>query len=104
MESTKDELTKKSKFSKSRAFLNQACAWFLKIDRVRIVGLRVRVCACVCLHPRLLITSGVIWHDMNLIRLVNKFYSCYMATVVVSLMGVALALIRVVDTDPLRVS
>ena len=36
-------------------FLNQACAgcrptraWFLKIDPVRIVGMRVRVCVCVC--------------------------------------------------------
>ena len=23
-------------------------AWFLKIDPVQIVGMRVRVCACVC--------------------------------------------------------
>ena len=39
------------------------------------------VCACVCVCPpmRLLITSGVIWRDMNLIQLVKKFYSCYMA-------------------------
>ena len=51
-------------------FLNQACAgyrpthaWFLKIDSVRIVGMRacVRVCPC----PRLLITSGMMWHDMK---------------------------------------
>ena len=46
------------------------CAWFLKIDPVWIVGMHVRV--CVCLRPRLLITSGVIWHDMNLIRLVKQ--------------------------------
>ena len=80
--------------------------WFLKIDPVQIVGMRVCVCVCVCVCPRLrlLITSGVIWRDMNLIRLVNKFYCCYMATVVISLMGVALALICVIDTDPLRVS
>ena len=52
----------------------------LKIDPVRIVGMRVRVCTCVCVcvcvcvcpHPRLLIISGVIWHDMNLIRLVKQ--------------------------------
>ena len=25
-------------------FLNQACAWFLQIDPVRIVGMHVRVC------------------------------------------------------------
>ena len=42
-------------------WLNQAHAWFLKIDPVRIVGMRVHVCACVCVCPRpkLLITSGV---------------------------------------------
>ena len=28
--------------------LNQARAWFLKIDPVRIIGMRVHVCACVC--------------------------------------------------------
>ena len=46
-------------------FLNQARAWFLKIDPVQIVGMHVRVFVCPC--PRLLITSGVMWHDMNLI-------------------------------------
>ena len=75
------------------AFLNQARAghrparaWFLKIDPVRIVGMRVRVCVCVCVcpRPRLLITSGMIWRDVNLIRLVKQVlqlsygnYSCY---------------------------
>ena len=39
---------------------------FLKIDAVRIVGMRVRV--RVCPRPRLLIT----WRDMNLIRLVKQ--------------------------------
>ena len=29
------------------------------------------------------ITNGVMWGDMDPIRLVNKFYSCYMAVVVV---------------------
>ena len=38
-------------------FLNQACvrlarAWFLKIDPVRIVGMRVRVCVCACVCVR----------------------------------------------------
>ena len=54
--------------------LNQARAWFLKIDLVRIVGMRVYVCVCVfvCPRPRLLITSGVMWRDMDLIRLVKQ--------------------------------
>ena len=32
----------------------------------------VFVCVCVCSRPRLLITSGVIWRDTNLIRLVKQ--------------------------------
>ena len=31
-------------------FLNQACAWFLKIDPVQIVCMRVCVCMCVCVR------------------------------------------------------
>ena len=83
-------------------FLNQARAWFLKIDAVRIVGMRVRVCVCVCVCvctcmcvcpcPRLLLTGGMIRRDMNLIQLVNKFYSCYMATVVVIVNGCGLSI------------
>ena len=46
------------------------------------------VCVCVCLRvcptPRLLITSGIIW---TLYDSLNKFYSCYMATVVVIVNG-----------------
>ena len=34
--------------------------------------MRVRVSACVCPLPRLLITSGVMWRDMNPIRLVEQ--------------------------------
>ena len=34
--------------------------------------LYVFVCICVCLPPRLLITSGVMWHDMDSIWLVNQ--------------------------------
>ena len=73
-----------------------ASAWFLKIDPVQIVSMRVCVCVCVCVFVcvcvcicvclclRLLITSGMIWtsHDW-----LNKFYSCYMATVVVIISG-----------------
>ena len=49
-----------------------AHACFLKIDLVRIVGMNVCVCASVCPYPRLLITSGVMCHDMDLIQLVKQ--------------------------------
>ena len=59
--------------------------WFLEIDPVRErLYACVRVCVCVCPRPRLLITSGVIYTSYD--RL-NKFYSCYMATVVVIVNG-----------------
>ena len=38
------------------------------------------VCVCVCPPPRLLITSGMIWTPYYCL---NKFYSHYMAVVVV---------------------
>ena len=57
-------------------FLNQVRTWFLKSDAVRIV--------CVCPPLRLLITSGVIWTPYDW---VNKFYSFYMAIVVVIVNG-----------------
>ena len=44
----------------------------------------VCVCVCVSLPSRLLITSGVIWAPYDWL---NKFYSCYMATVVVIVNG-----------------
>ena len=47
----------------------------------------VCMCACVCPPPRLLITSGVMWRDMDPYDWLNKFYSCYMATVVVIVNG-----------------
>ena len=54
-------------------FLNQACAglwparaWFFEIDPVRErLYVCLRVCVCVCPPPRLLITSGVMWRDMD---------------------------------------
>ena len=51
-------------------FLNQVHAWFLKIKPVRIVCMCV--CVCVCPPPRLLITSDVMWHDIDSIRLVKQ--------------------------------
>ena len=65
-------------------FLNQACvgnrpvhAWFPKIAFVCEVG---SMCVCVCPPPRLLISSGMIW---TIYDWLNKFYSFYMATVVI---------------------
>ena len=50
------------------------------------------MCIYLCLPPRLLIISGMIWtpHDW-----LNKFYNFYMAAVVSSLVGMAFALIYV---------
>ena len=44
---------------------------FLKLI---LCGLSVcmRVCVCLCPRPRLLITSGVMWRDIDLIRLVKQ--------------------------------
>ena len=48
---------------------------FLKIDPVQIIGmcvcLCVCVCVCVCVAPYL-ITSGMMWRDMDLIQLVKQ--------------------------------
>ena len=44
-----------------------ARAWFLKIDPVRIVGMHACGYVCVCQRPRLLITSGMMWRDVDLI-------------------------------------
>ena len=58
----------------------------LKIVSVWIsVYVFVCVCVCVCVSTlRLLITSGVIWTPYDWL---NKFYSCYMATVVIIVNG-----------------
>ena len=59
-------------------FLYQARAWFLKVEPMRIVSMRVCLCVCVCVcvcvcpPPRLLITSGVMWRDIDPIRLVKQ--------------------------------
>ena len=52
-------------------FLNQACAgcrparaWFLKIVSVQM-SVCVCVCVFVCLPPKLLITSGMKWRDVD---------------------------------------
>ena len=45
----------------------------------------VCVCLCVRLPPRLLITSGMMWSDMNSVQLVKQVLKCSnnMATVVI---------------------
>ena len=49
---------------------------------------------CVCVHPcpRLLITSGMMWRDMDIIQLDKQFYSCYMAIVAVIVNGCGLGI------------
>ena len=42
----------------------------------------VYVCLCVCPLPRLLITSGMMWHKWVPYDWLNKFYHFYMAAVV----------------------
>ena len=55
---------------------------------------------CVC--PKAINNySDMKWRDMNSIRLVNKFYNRYMATVAVIVNGHG---VSVVDANPLRVS
>ena len=44
------------------------CAWLLEITFIRDAGMYVRVCVSVCLLPRLLITSDVIWFMHLMIR------------------------------------
>ena len=66
--------------------------WLLKIVSVWTY---VCVCVCVCVYscvylpPNLLITSGVIWTPYDWL---NKFYSCYMTTVVIITNGYGLGI------------
>ena len=82
--------------NQARASLWPACTWFLKTVSVRMsvcvfvcvcVCMCVHVCVCVCPPPRLLITSSMMWCDMDPCDWLNKFYSCYMATVVIIVNG-----------------
>ena len=61
-------------------FLNQAHDWFLKIVSVGTsVCVFVFVCVwyvCVSASKAILITSGVMWHEMDPYNWLNKFYSC----------------------------
>ena len=50
------------------------------------------VCTYVCIPPRLLTTSGMMWNDMDPYNWLNKFYSCYMATVANIVIGYGLGI------------
>ena len=74
-------------------YLNQACTylwpacdWFLKIvsvwTSIICMCVCVHVCDCVCVPLRLLITSGVIWCDIDPYDWLNKFYGFFMAAAV----------------------
>ena len=77
---------KNFKFKKHiRILLNQVCTchrltctWFIKIVSVQMsvcvcmyVCVFVCVCVCVCLLLRLLIASGMKWHDMDPIIMID---------------------------------
>ena len=59
---------------------------------------------CVCPPPRVLITSGVMWCDMDPYDWLNKFYSCYIATVVIIVNGRGLGIGMRRRHKPTRVS
>ena len=50
------------------------------------------VYVCVCPPPRLLITSGVMWHDMDPMQLVKQVLQLYKATVVIIVNGSGLGI------------
>ena len=54
---------------------NSMYAQLLEIDLV------CDVCMSMCPSPKLLITSGMMWHDMYPHDWLNKLYSCYIAVV-----------------------
>ena len=59
--------------NQERAGRRSVHAWCLRIVSVRMYACAcVCVCVCVCVPPRLLITSGVMWCDIDPIRLVNS--------------------------------
>ena len=70
-------------------------AWFITIDPVWIIGMCVCLCVCECPHLRLLVTDGLMWHDMDLKQLVKQVLHLLYGNLrkPLSLMGVVLALI-----------
>ena len=75
------------------------------VIQIQYINVILMPIVCVCQPLRLLITSGVMWHDkdphtINLKSSIAVIWQLYSLT----LMGVALDLIRVVETNPIRVS
>ena len=64
----------------------------------------VCLCMCVCPPPRLLITSGIMWRDMDSILLVKQVIQLLYGNVVIIVNGHGLGLVRAVDTNSIRVS
>ena len=59
------------------------------------------VCVCVCVSaPSLLITNGMIWTPYNWL---NKFYSLIWQLQLLLVVGVALELKYIMETNPIRV-
>ena len=76
-------------------------AWFLRIALSTNVGMHVFVCP----PPRLLITSGVMWCDIDPYDWLNKFYGFYMAAVVGIISGCDVSIhTHRGDYSPVRVS
>ena len=60
---------------------------FLKLFLCGRLYVCLCVCVCVCPPPRLLITSGEMWQNIDPYDWLNKFYSGYMSTVVIIING-----------------
>ena len=73
----------KNRNFKPGARCGQRTPVFLKLI---LCGSSVCVCVCLCVCPpqRLFITSGMIWTSYDYL---NKFYSCYMATIAIIVYG-----------------
>ena len=70
---------------------------------LKIVSVQTSVCVfvCVCLPPRLLITSGMMWHDMTPYNWLKAFIWQLQS---LSVVGVALELKHVMVTNLIKVS
>ena len=58
------------------------CVYLFIDTRACSAPLVSMVCLCVCPSPRLSITSGMMWCDIDPYDWFNKFYGFYMAAVV----------------------